>query len=178
MARVKVELRLPGLAIGVDDIRTVFSRAKGMASGPYLIINRACGLALDTAFATELGSPVTVWSPHGLQHQLWQLRPCGTAGEVVIVSVANKLALDATVPTSGDIHPLMWEVHSEPWQRWRLEDAPDGIGYLLQSAHNRRYLTISEGAERGWGPWFEDRHAHQSQQWLLTLPHGRGAGTR
>ena len=176
MATVKLELRLPGLVIGVDDVRTVFKR-RDKVSGPYLIINRACGFALDTAFGTEPGARATVWSPHGQQHQLWQLKPSGTAGEVLIVSMANALALDSTVPTSGDVHPVMREVHREPWQRWRLEDSPDGVGYLIQSAHSRRFLTINEDAERGWQPWFEDRHARQSQQWLLTLPHGRGTAS-
>jgi hypothetical protein len=98
--------------------------------------------------------------------------PSGVAGEVLIVSTANGLTLDATVPTSGDVHPVMWEVHREPWQRWRLEDGPDGIGYLIQSVHSRRYLTMNEDAKPGWCPWFEDRHVRQAQQRLLALPHG------
>jgi hypothetical protein len=173
MSPVKVELHLPGFVIGTDDIRTVFRR-KSKASGPCLIINRACGLAIDTAFGVDLGVSAHMWPPHGLRHQLWELRPSGTAGEVVIVSVANGLALDATTPTTGDIKPVMWEVHREPWQRWRLEDSPDGIGYLIQSVHNRRYLTVNEDGQAGWEPWFEERHARLPQQWLLALPHGRG----
>lgn len=66
----------------------------------------------------------------------------------------------------------MWEVKGEPWQHWRLEDSPDGAGYLLQSAFNRRFLTVNDDAEARWSPWLGDRHAYRSQQWVLALPHG------
>jgi hypothetical protein len=51
MARLKFELHLPGLVIGVDDIKLTglgrrFGRAK--PAGPYLIAGRASGLAPDT----------------------------------------------------------------------------------------------------------------------------------
>ncbi|MEV4319301.1 hypothetical protein [Actinocrispum sp. NPDC049592] len=72
----------------------------------------------------------------------------------------------------------MWEVHREPWQRWSLEDSPDGIGFLIRSVHSRRYLTLSEDAERRWQPWFDERNAQLSQQWLLAPPHGRGNTSR
>jgi hypothetical protein len=147
-------------------------------SGSSMIINRSCGLALDTAFRTELGGAPHMWPPHAHPHQLWELRPSGTAGEVLIVSVANGLALDSTVPTTGDIKPVMWEINREPWQRWHLEASPDGVGHLIRSAHNRRYLTINEDAEPRWQPWFEDRHAQASQQWLLALPHGQTSISR
>ena len=174
---VKAELRLPGLSVGTDDVRTLF-KWRSKASGSCMLINRACGLALDTALRTELGAAPHMWPPHAFQQQLWELRPSGTAGEVLIVSVANGLALDATRPTTGDIKPVMWETHGEPWQRWRLENSPDGIGHLIQSAHNRQYLTINEAGEPRWQPWFEDRHAHSSQQWLLALPHGQANKSR
>ncbi|MEU7866438.1 RICIN domain-containing protein [Dactylosporangium sp. NPDC049140] len=171
MVRFKVELRLPGLAIGIDDVQTVFKRQPKVA-GPFLIVGRACGLALDTAFAVDNGSWALTWPPHAHRHQLWYLRPSGVAGEVSVVSAANGLALDSTVETSGDIHPVMWEPNGEPWQRWKLEEAPDGAGYLIQSSHSRRYLTLNEDAEPRWSPWFEDRHGRQAQQWLIAMPHG------
>jgi Ricin-type beta-trefoil lectin domain-like len=177
MSPVKVELRLPGLSIGTDDVRTVFRR-KTKTSGPYLIINRACGLALDTVFATDPGAIPHMWPPHGQQHQLWDLKPSGVASELLIASLANGLVLDSTTPTTGNIKPVLWEIHGEPWQRWRLEDSPDGVGYLIQSVHNRQYLTVNQDAEPTWNPWFEHRHAQSSQQWLLVLPHGRGTSAR
>lgn len=174
MSDLKIELRLPFLTIGIDNIRTVF-RSRPRAGGPCLIVNRASGLALDTAFHTHLGGAAHLWPPHGLPHQLWELKPSGTTDEVLIMSVANGLVLDSTVPTAGDVKPVMWETHREPWQRWSLENSPDGVGHLIRSAHNRRYLTANEDSQPGWQPWFEDRHAQLSQQWLLALPYaGRG----
>ena len=132
VARLKFELHLPGLVIGVDDIKlTGLSRRSGQARpvGPYLIAGRASGLALDATLQYDQGPRVTTWPPHALPHQLWYLRPSGVKDEATIISAASGLALDSTVPTSGDIHPVMWEPNGEPWQRWRLEPAPDGIGF-------------------------------------------------
>ncbi|GAA3285842.1 RICIN domain-containing protein [Dactylosporangium vinaceum] len=167
----KDDVRLPGLAMGVDEVYSVLNRQPDRA-GPFLIIGRACGLALDTAFAVDNGSQALTWPPHGHRHQLWYLGPTGVVGEVSVVSAANGLALDATSAISGDIHPVLWEPNGEPWQRWYLQEAPDGAGYLIQSAHNRRYLTLNDEAEPRWSPWFEDRHGRQAQQWLVALPHG------
>jgi hypothetical protein len=52
MARLKFELHLPGVVIGVDDIKlTGLSRRLGRAkpAGPYVIAGGASGLALGTA---------------------------------------------------------------------------------------------------------------------------------
>lgn len=171
--RVSLAIRLPLLTFGIDDIGTIFKRSHREA-GPYLLIARACGLALDTAFGVELGNKPHLWPPHGLRHQLWYLRPSGVSGEVIIVSAVNGLVLDSTRNITDDPHPVMWEQHGEPWQRWRLTDVPDGGGYLLQSVYSTRFLTANERSERGWEPWFEDRHAYQSQQWVVALPHGKG----
>ena len=174
VTRWKVELHLPMLVIGAEDISVKFGRQRRQKEvGPYLIIGRASGLALDTASASGPGGKVILWPPNALPHQLWDLRPTGVVGEVAVVAAENGLALDATQETSGDPKPIMSEVNNEPWQRWRLEDAPDGAGYFLQSAHSRRYLMATEDAERKWCPWFRDRDGQPSQQWIIALPHGR-----
>jgi Ricin-type beta-trefoil lectin domain-like len=169
---IKAELKLPFLSIGVDDVRTIFKWSRRQA-GPFVVINRAAGQALDTAFGNESGNGVITWAPHGLLHQMWLLKPSGTRGEVLIVSAANGLALDATTETSGDIHPVMWKAHGEPWQRWLLEDTPDGGAYTIKSAHGRKFLTLSDAAENGWQPWFDNWKGGLSQQWILALPYGK-----
>jgi Ricin-type beta-trefoil lectin domain-like len=171
MVRYKVELHLPILVLGAEDIRVRFRRRR-KAAGPYLIISRACGLALDTGRKVEPGGHVTVWPPHAEPQQLWYLRPTGVSGEIALFSAANGLALGSVSSTSGDHRPVMSEPANEPWQRWRLEDAADGAGYLLQLVHDRRFLTMNEDGQRRWKPWLESRHARRSQQWLLVLPHG------
>jgi Ricin-type beta-trefoil lectin domain-like len=172
MARWKIELHLPMLVVGAEDIR-IKSRRRRRAVGPYLIISRVCGFALDAGISGSSESWTTLYTPHAERQQLWHLCPTGIAGEFAIVSAAYGLALDATQETSGDIHPHVSEATDEPWQRWRLEDAPDGAAYLIQSAHSRRYLTVSDDTQLKWSPWFEARHAHRRQQWILAAPYGR-----
>jgi hypothetical protein len=112
MARLKLELHLPGLVIGVDDIKlTGLSRRFGRARpvGPYLITGRASGLALDTAQQYDHGHQVATWGPHALPHQLWYLRPSGVKDEATIISAASGLALDATHDAAGDNRPVTWE---------------------------------------------------------------------
>jgi hypothetical protein len=75
VARLKLELHLPGSVIGVDDIQpTGLSRGFGRAkrAGPYLIAGRASGLALDATRQTGQGHRVATWPPHALAHHLWQ----------------------------------------------------------------------------------------------------------
>jgi hypothetical protein len=179
VARFKVELHLPGLTVGVDDIKvTGFGRKfqRNKFAGPYLITNRASGLALDTAMHFDHGHRVATWPPHAHPHQLWYLRPSGVEGEATIISAANGLALDSTRETSGDVHPLMWEPNGETWQRWRLEPAADGIGYLVKSPHNGNFLTLVEEArnhlDSPWAPWFAPREGNSTQQWIFSLPYG------
>ena len=173
MVRWKVELHLPLLVVGAEDIHVKFARRRREA-GPYLIISRACGYALDAdQRASGPGQLLIVFSPHAQPNQLWYLRPTGMADEVSIISAANGMAVDATQETAGDPHPVLSEPGGAASQRWQLEAAPDGTGHLLQSVHSRRYLTANEGTQRTWNPWFEARHGHMSQQWIFAVPHGR-----
>lgn len=179
MARFKVELHLPGLVIGVDDIKMTglsdwFARPKHV--GPYLITGRASGLALDTGLHNDPGHRVATWPPHALRHQLWYLRASGVKDEVRIISAANGLAIDARRETSDGSQPRMNELNAEPWQRWRLEPTADGIGFLIKSPHNGNYLTLWEKArdqlDKPWHPWCSAREGKQSQQWIFSLPYG------
>lgn len=171
MVQVRLELRLPLLTVTADGIDVRLRRRKSSEpAGPFLLIARDCGLALDTARRSTAGAPL-LWGPHGLSHQLWTLKPTGTAGEVYIVSEANGLVLDSG-HDSQDPRLWMWEQHGRPWQRWRLERTPDGVGCLIQACHSGRYLTAHDESVREWKPWFEDRDpTKMSQQWLVTQPH-------
>jgi Ricin-type beta-trefoil lectin domain-like len=176
MPRVKVDLNLPGLAIDADDISTVVSRRgdkRHTRSGPYLIINRGCGLALDTALVTESGKAAPhLWPPHGRMQQLWCLAPSGVKNQVVITSAVSGLALDSGSGTSEDIHLAMCSPCDETWQHWRLGPTLDRSGYMIQSAHSGRFLAVSGDAEPGWSLSLEDRDHAASQEWLLALPYG------
>jgi hypothetical protein len=169
--RIEADLRLPfpGLVIGVDEIRMPSRKRKGVA-GPFLIIARASGLALDSGRKLDPGSIPHSWATHAQPHQLWYLHSSGYEGEAVVVSAACKLALDSTPPEEH--HVQLREVENEPWQRWRIMDAADGVGYMIQSVHNGRFLTANSRSVNGWAPWFESRHGRISQQWIITTPHG------
>lgn len=180
MIRLRFEVHLPGLVIGVDDIKVTglinrFGRSK--PAGPYLITNRASGLALDTGKHDDQAYRAVGLPPGAFLRQLWFLRPSGVKDEVALISAVNGLALDATRETSGDPHPVTWEPNGEPWQRWRLEAAPDKIGFLIKSPHHGSYLTLSEKAREHvddaepWSPWFAPRKANHEQQWVLSLPY-------
>jgi Ricin-type beta-trefoil lectin domain len=164
---VNVTVKLPVINIGVDDIGALFKR--GAEAGPFLIVSRASGLVLDTAFGTNNGDGVVLWPPHGRAHQLWYLRPTGQRGQTF---AENGLALDATREPAAWAKPLMWEPNAEPWQRWRVDPSPDESGYMIECAEGGCLLECSEDAERLWSPWLADRHGGFSQQWLLALPRG------
>ncbi len=169
--KVKVEIRLPGISIGTDDIGGVFgSRTE---RGPFLIVSRACGMALDTGGENDDGSIATVYPVAASRRQLWYLRPSGHAGEVLIVSADNGLALDATRPEDGG-KPLLWEPHGAPWQRWTLEPCPDGAAFYVGSVAHQRVLVMSHDAEPTWQPWLEERQGKKPHQWLFVVPHGEG----
>lgn len=168
-ARISVELKLPGITIGTDDIGALFKR--GVDAGPFLVASRVCGLALDTGFTTDNGAGPILWPIHARRHQLWFLRPTGHAGETLIVSADTGLALDATQEAEAG-RVLLWEANGAPWQRWSLQPSPDKAGYLLASVVDGRVLVANDNAERGWKPWLSDRDGGWEQQWVLALPHG------
>lgn len=170
--RVRVDIKLPGVTIGTDDVQALFKR--GTEAGPFLITSRACGLSLDTGFANDNGAAAILWPPHGRRHQLWYLQPSGHKGQTMVISADTGLALDATREKASGRGVLLWESHGAEWQRWRLEPSADGCGYLLACVADGRILTASDDAQRGWVPWLLDRDGSWSQQWLLCLPHGTG----
>jgi hypothetical protein len=168
-SEIYAEIRLPGITIGTKNVRALFKQ--GRNAGPFLLVSRSCGLALDTAFAVDNGALPTMYPPHGRRQQLWYLEPSGYAGEIHLLSAESGLALDSTVDPNGD-KPLLWEKNGEAWQRWRLEQAPDNMGYLIMSALSSRTLVANETTQPEWNPWLEGRSGSWAQQWMLSIPHG------
>ncbi|MFG1807321.1 RICIN domain-containing protein [Streptomyces sp. NPDC049040] len=167
-------LGFPGITVGVEGVSLFPSRKrkkKTDPAGPFLIIARDCGLALDTGQAVEPRSKPILLPPHADLHQLWYLHPSGVQGELLIISAANKLALDSTTD-SDQAELVMWETNKEPWQRWQLHKTPDGAAFEIQAVHGRRFLTAAADFQSGWNPWFGDRFFKRSQQWIFGLPHG------
>jgi hypothetical protein len=174
MVRAGIEVGLPGLLFKVDDIKVDFSRAPKIGVGPFLIMNRTCGLALDGESTLDGGKNLSVHQVTARPRQLWYVRPSGVKGQVLVVNAENNMAMDARPDEHGDIHPTMWTQHREPWQRWVLEESSDGAAFFLATVHDRkrRFLTMSGEAAAGWSPWFEERLERQGQQWVLAQPVG------
>jgi hypothetical protein len=170
-AKIKVEIRLPGITVGTDDIGGVFGSPR--RRGPFVIISRACGMALDTGGGRDDGSIATVHPVNAGRRQLWYLIPTGHAGELMIQSADNGLALDATRP-GDDGKALLWEPHGGAWQRWTLTSAPDGAAFYVGSVAHERVLVVSDNTEPNWQPWLEERHGTVNHQWMFVIPHGLG----
>jgi hypothetical protein len=151
-----ISVNLPNLVVNANDISLNFSRRKhGGGQGPFLIISRACGYALDVGFSPGPGS--------------------GKAGEVVLASAASGLVL-AALPTrkSRDDWPVLVEAEKySKWQRWHLEPSPDSAGHLLRLSGSALCLTMSADAKREWRPWLSPRDPQRSQQWMIVQPYGR-----
>jgi hypothetical protein len=173
---VSIRIGFPGISIGLENITlSAWWKKKTDPAGPFLIIGRACGLALDTAWRNQQGDEPHLWAPHAERQQLWLLRPSGVKGEVLIVSADNGLALDSTRDTQKP-NLLMCEPSTEAHQRWRLKKSPDGAAFEVEAAHNQRLLTAAADFKPTWKPWFDDRRSIRAQQWIFALPHG-GAPT-
>lgn len=173
MVDLRVEFHLPGLTVTADKVELKVPRRRSKQSGPFLMVSRASGLAVDTARAREPGHLAVGWPVHGLRHQLWYLVPAGRRDEVVVKSADTGLVLEAQ-RSPNDPHVAMEEASGEPWQRWLLRPTPDGIGYSIQSVHTRLYLAISmaatEAAASGnapWGVWFKPESRTEETQWAV-----------
>jgi hypothetical protein len=169
----RAEVHLPGIVIGIDDIRLSGRKKQWKQSaGPFLILPRGCPFALGVGAGSDSGTRPELQQFEGRSSQLWFLDPSGIQGEVFIVSAANKLVMDSGTDPANP-HLVLWERHGEPWQRWRLELDPDGSAYFLRAAHSGRYLIAPENYEEGWTPWFETRDpAKRHQRWVLATPYG------
>ena len=144
------------------------TRKRKNVAGPFLIIARACGLALDAEGALDPGTIPHLRPPHGQPHQLWFLRSSGHEGEAIIQSSASGLALDSRRPEKHWVQ--LREKDEEAWQRWRVLDAADGVGCLLQSTNTGKFLTASSESVSGWCPWSRSERSF-AQQWMIAAPH-------
>lgn len=170
---VDIRVGVPGLTVGTKV--AVPARRRG-STGPFLLVARACGLALDTALPDGPGQPPNVWPPHGEPHQLWYLDH-EKDGFVRIRSASNDWFLDVGQDPSAK-HPfLAFEGHRERWQRWMIEPVEgDGMGVRIQSVYTRRLLTAGAEFERNAKPLLANKSdGGRDQEWLILKGQ---AGTR
>jgi hypothetical protein len=181
MAESGPQIRKTGLKVGLagivtletDDIFGFFKRRRA-SSGPFLLIARGRGLALDTAFGAEDDNPI-LWSAHAMPHQLWYFHKTDYSDQFLIMSVANELALDAQRGTDTPRPTIMWSRHEQAHQRWRLRPTDDGAACFIESVRTGHVLDApwEAGQETHTPAVLYEMHGGENQQWVVAAPsHG------
>lgn len=166
------EIRLPGIRIWSDDISGLFRRRRYPAPGPFVLICRHKGLAIDTGNRNQRGALPHLWPPHAYHHQLWYFKRTSHRDEYLIVSVANGLALDARGKEKGRKVSMRPPQDDEESQRWRLHPAADGAAWIVESALTRHVLDAPLEAASKDNIKLWDRHDGANQQFLVLMPSG------
>lgn len=170
-APIKLEVGLPGIALLKVEVPTPVRR-QAVLPGPFAIISRDSGLALDTAFKTHNLSEPIFWPAHAFPQQLWRFLATGAKNEYVIESVANGLVLDARTDQNEGRHPCMWPRHGEAIQCWRLHPTGDGAAYIIESVATGHVLDRPADAGPRSQPVLWGRHSEVNQQFLIVNPAG------
>lgn len=148
---VKVTLGIPHV-LSVEWDATNSLRHLGDLSKPVVIVKRdAQGLAFDTGLVEQSGAPLTVWSLHGENHQLWFLDR-RDRGAMSIRSAKTGLVISGSTMMSNGDHIKMTEWMSKPWQKWYFYPVAEARAFAIVSAttaHGRKAMDVWEGAEPG-----------------------------
>ena len=147
---LKLSIGLPGIVtfgIGVDsdDVSALFTRNR-KSHGPFLLIGRDRGLALDTGGRAADEAPL-LWPPNAGPRQLWYFRKTKHRGKYLIVSIDNELVLDARESTETPREPVMWPEHSQSHQRWRLRPTDNAAAFFIESLE-RVMFSIFHGTPK------------------------------
>jgi hypothetical protein len=160
--------------INVDskDVIGLFSHHR-RSRGPFLLIGRDRGLALDTGGYAANDAPI-LWPPNAGSRQLWYFRQTRHRGQYLIVSIDNELVLDARTSAETPREPVMWSYNGEPQQRWRLRPTEDTAAFTIESVHTGHVLDIpwEGGVDRRTPPILFKKHGEVNQQFLIVTPSG------
>jgi hypothetical protein len=171
---LKIKVGFPGiLSVETDDVIGLF-RPRRRSCGPFLLIGRDRGLAIDTKFGRTEGDVPILWPAHALPHQLWYFHRTEHRGQYLIVSVANGLVLDARRSSEMRRQPVMWSRHGESHQRWRMRPTDDAAAFVVESVRTGHVLDIPSEAdpETRTPPVLWEMHGEMNQQFLIVTPSG------
>lgn len=174
----RLEVRFPGITgVWSDDIHSLFRRRR-TSNGPFLLIGRDRGLALDTPPDQEEGLAPFLHPAHAQLNQLWYFHKTKHKGEYVIVSLASGLVLDAGWSGRLRRRPELRSCTEEAHQRWLLEPAA-GLGFTIESVSTGNALQVPDeaGPLSPVPPYLWTRTGETSQQFLIVTP-SSGAGRR
>jgi hypothetical protein len=174
--QIRIKVGFPGIvSVEADDVLGMFQRRRA-SRGPFLLIARGRGLALDTAFGAEGDNPI-LWPAHAMPHQLWYFQKTDYEGQFLILSVANELALDAQTDRDMPRPAVMWSCHGHAHQRWRLRPTEDGAACFIESVRTGHVLDApwEAGPETRTPAVLYEMHGAENQQFLIAAPsHGPG----
>ena len=121
--KVNFGLNLGMIKFEVEDIQYYFGKKTNNVAGPFLIIERLHGLAIETNEKATAGCQPSLNYIHGGKKQQWLLRKdLECQEEMHIISVANGMAFDKTTDSKDHAPLLLWENHNGVWQRWRIKE--------------------------------------------------------
>lgn len=167
--RVDLKLRLGLLDIGISNLSLPWRWRRAARRGPYLIVDRFKGLALDSNHRYAPGSEPIMWPPNGGVQQRWQVDRVHGTREYTITSVETGLRLDAGEQFDLSRHPMMSPPRDVAHQRWGFVPSPETVGCLIVSSHSTHVLDFPQQADRGEPPHLYARHNGLHQQFLLLL---------
>jgi hypothetical protein len=169
----RVTLGVPGfVSVELDrnDLAHLFRR-RTWSRGPFILVGRDSGLAVDTAFRESGGKPI-LWPAHALSQQLWYFDRTQHKDQFRIRSAANDLFLDARQGAELRRSPVMRPRNERRNQHWRIHTTEDTIGFIIESVNSGHVLDVPEEA----GPQTRTplvlwtRHGSMNQQFLIMTP--------
>lgn len=175
--QVSVGLSLFGLSVQIHDVLSFFG--KRLVAGPFVIIERRTGAALETSHDAVRGWQPWLGDLNGGPGQRWLFERSGVKSdkrskeEILIRSGVNGLVLDSTWEERDHAPVLLWEMHGAAVQRWRLRRAADGLAWSIASAKDGRVIDVGPRKDRTEdthpSTWKYDGGRHQQ---FLLLPIG------
>lgn len=162
-----LKLHLGILDIGISNMPLRGKRQRVAPRGPYLIVDRFKGLALDTKHRRTPGSEPIMWSPNGGEAQLWWIDQVSGSREYTITSVQTGLRLDAGERLDLSRSPTMSEPHGLSQQQWGFVPGLEGIGCLIVSLRSGHVLDFPQLIDRDEPPHMYARNDELQQQFLL-----------
>jgi len=178
-----LKLHLGILDVGISNMPLPGKRQRVASRGPYLIVDRFKGLALDTNHRHTPGSEPIMWSPNGGDAQLWWVDQVSGTREYTITSVETGLRLDAGERFDLSRPPTMSQPHGLSHQRWGFIPGPERVGCLIVSLRSGHVLDFPQLIDRDNPPHMYARNNELQQQFLLlratSIDHGNpGRRTR
>jgi hypothetical protein len=143
------------------------------ASGPFQIMNRLTGKALDVIGASQAnGALIQQWGPNGSGQQQWEL--VGSDGVYSILNELTGKVLDVTGASDANGTLIQqWATNDSGQQTWQLVPVDDAY-YKVVNALTGKVLDVT-GASWSDGTLIQqwDWNGGWQQQWQLVPIYGR-----